>query len=495
MIEILVVDDAEAILALSKEFLERTGRISVDTSESADAAIGKLKAGRYDAIVSDFGMPGMDGIEFLKHVRRILPKIPFILFTGKGREEVVIDALNFGADSYIPKGGDPKEQFGELECRIHQVVEMCRAEKTAQVSERRLADIFDFLPDATFVIDREGKVIAWNRAMEAMTGVPAQDIMGQGNYEYALPFYGSRRRILIDMIFGKDEKILTHYYSSADQVGDLLIAETDLPRQGGKPVSLWGKASPLYDEKGRVVGAIESIRDITDLKKAEMTVKTANERLNLMNNIIRHDILNQVTVLLGNLEIVGMHSQHPEQQHYIANAETAARMIRDQIEFTREYQKIGGKAPEWQNPGELLEIVIRKFNSQGIRLENHVKDVEILADPLLERVFFNLIQNSMKHAGTISKITFGQDEHGKELVIRYEDDGKGIPPKRKREIFRPEYGRGSGYGLFTSKEILAITGITLSETGEPGKGARFEMRIPERAHRKVVSPFPGREHR
>jgi PAS domain S-box-containing protein len=284
---------------------------------------------------------------------------------------VVIDALNFGADSYLQKGGDPKAQFVELEYRIHQAVTRCRAEKTALASERRLADIIDFLPDATFVIDREGKVIAWNRAMEAMTGVPAQDIMGLGNYEYAMPFYGSRRRILIDMIFERDEKILKHYYNVIDQVGDLLIAETDLPRPKGKPVSLWGKASPLYDEKGRVVGAIESIRDITDRKQAETTVKTANERLNLMNNIIRHDILNQVTVLLGNLEVVEMLSQHPEQQHYIANAEAAGRMIRDQIEFTREYQKIGEKAPEWQNPGELLKIVIRKFNSQGIRVENH----------------------------------------------------------------------------------------------------------------------------
>lgn len=101
----------------------------------------------------------------------------------------------------------------------------------------------------------------------------------------------------------------------------------------------------------------------------------------------------------------------------------------------------------------------------------------------------------MKHAGTISRITFGLDESGKEAVIRYEDDGKGIPPKRKGEIFRPAYGMGSGYGLFTSKEILAIAGITISETGEPGKEARFEIRIPEGVHRKVVSPSPGQERR
>ena len=125
-------------------------------------------------------MPGMDGIAFLKAVRERFGDIPFILFTGRGREEVVIEAINNGADSYLQKGGDPEAQFAELAHRIRQAVRRKQAERSLQDSERRLSDIIDFLPDATFAIDRSGQVIAWNRAIEEMTGIPAGEMLGKG---------------------------------------------------------------------------------------------------------------------------------------------------------------------------------------------------------------------------------------------------------------------------------------------------------------------------
>ena len=131
--------------------------------------------------------------------------------------------------------------------------------------------IIDFLPDATLVIDREGKVIAWNRAMEDLTGVPAGDMLGKGDYEYALPFYGQRRPILADLVFMPHVEI-EQKYDSVMRVGDTLIVDIFIPdfRPGG--IYLWAKASPLYDPEGNIMGAIETIRDITGRKRDEQEI-------------------------------------------------------------------------------------------------------------------------------------------------------------------------------------------------------------------------------
>ena len=116
-------------------------------------------------------------------------------------------------------------------------------------SKKELEDIISFLPDATFAIDRNGRVIAWNQAIEKMTGVPAEQMIGKGNYEYALPFYGERRPILIDLIFKDDAELKN--YTTVRRNGTTLIAETGLAHLGGKNLILWGKASPLYQCRRR----------------------------------------------------------------------------------------------------------------------------------------------------------------------------------------------------------------------------------------------------
>lgn len=178
-IRVLAVDDEPDLCNLTKIFLEIPGEMEVDTVFSVQEARGALSKKRYDAVVSDYQMPGEDGIQFLKSLRLSSDKTPFILFTGRGREEVVIEALNSGADSYLQKGGEPESQYAELAHRIRLLVRRHQAEEAVKESERRLSDIIDFLPDATFAIDTEGHVIAWNKAIEEMTGIPASDIIGR----------------------------------------------------------------------------------------------------------------------------------------------------------------------------------------------------------------------------------------------------------------------------------------------------------------------------
>ena len=277
-LRVLYVDDEPGLLDIGKLFLERGGTFAVDTLTSAVEALAQLKTERYDAIISDYQMPEMDGISFLKQLKASGNTTPFIIFTGRGREEVVIEALNNGADFYLQKGGEPKSQFAELTHKIKTSVGRKQADDALKESEQRLTDITNFLPDATFAIDTSGCVIAWNKAIEEMTGVPARNMLGKGNYEYSIPFYGSRRPILIDLVSIPDDELTRGRYSNIKKEGDLLIAETSLPQPMGRYSVLMGKASRLYNSKGIVTGAIESIRDITEQKQASEKLTEASLR-------------------------------------------------------------------------------------------------------------------------------------------------------------------------------------------------------------------------
>ena len=267
-INVLHIDDEPGFLALTKLYLEMANEnFSVDTSTSAKEGLELLRDGKYDVIVTDYKMQGMDGLDILQNLRERGNAIPFIMLTGRGREEVAMEALNKGANHYLQKGGNMENVFGALARVINDEVEKKRAEDKVVDSEKRLADIINFLPDATFAIDREGKVIAWNHAIENMTDVKSDEIQGKGNYEYAIPFYGKRRPILVDLVLNPNEDIEGEY-TFVRKEENCIIAEVTILLNGRK-VCLWGKASPIHDTRGVVIGAIESIRDITERKDAE----------------------------------------------------------------------------------------------------------------------------------------------------------------------------------------------------------------------------------
>ncbi|MEN6489725.1 MAG: PAS domain S-box protein, partial [Smithella sp.] len=151
-------------------------------------------------------------------------------------------------------------------------------------SQQQLSDIINFLPDATLVIDKRGKVIAWNRAMEEMTGINAADMLNKDNYEYSLPFYGERRPILIDLVL-QPNKDIEESYTRTDRKNMFLEAEAHISSFSGRDVYLFGKANILRDSRGNVVGAIESIRDVTVRKQAQEALKFSEERFSKAFNM------------------------------------------------------------------------------------------------------------------------------------------------------------------------------------------------------------------
>jgi len=286
MISVLYVDDEADLLEIAKLFLEQAPDFLVDTALSAAEALQVLEKKEYDAIISDYQMPEMDGIGFLQTLRGRGETIPFIIFTGRGREEVIIEALNSGVDFYLQKGGDPTSQFAELKNIIIKSVRQKRAEDFQRQSEKRMAEILNHLPEATFAINHESRVIAWNMAIEEMTGVRAADILDKGDSLYAVPFYGTKRPMLIDLIDADDTRLAELGYEDIRREGSALIAQTTRARPQEKEMVLWIKATPFYDENGRRAGAIETMRDTTAERAAIRALRESETKYrSILENI------------------------------------------------------------------------------------------------------------------------------------------------------------------------------------------------------------------
>ena len=927
MFRILVVDDEPTLLELNRIYLERSGDLQVEATPSPIKALDMLTKTPYDAIVSDYEMPEMNGIEFLKEVRRRGTTTPFIIFSGRGREEVVIEALNSGADFYLQKGGNPSAQFAELRNMILQAVRRKQAEVEGQragdmyrsifehtgsatiiidgdmtialvntefthltgysreeaegkmplltivsaedaerlagyhrqrrtepgtaprtyefrlvdrsgrekdmrmtiglipgtdrtvasmidISDRKryeeelsaaheqmtaafeevkaseeslavqcrmmedyqanLRGIIDFLPDATFVLDRTGKVIIWNRAIEEVTGVIKSRIIGSGPEAICKTMPGLQLPLPAELVL-----------SRGDRESVTREARVALPGTG-EEACLWSKASPLYDAAGRLSGAIESLRDVTESRRMEERIRRridlermvssistrfiaidpsdlndvleetigvlgsflgvdrsyifrfspdhthaenthewcaegiepqiealrdfstevvtwgmaqlesrrpicisdvaelpgeataereflqrfgirsivlmpiatgdqvqgiigfettrkarvwsdedltllevignlfadlfsrmrvqerlreseerfrtlvershdcyiraavaatptieyispscesltghsreevmgdpaligrlvhhedreiyrtllkergsrvtrpyvfrvcrkdgryiwvevctipvygsdgravaidyaihdidawkqteaaliqANKKLTLMNNIVRHDILNQVTVVLGHIALLRDRPLDPIVAAALDKQQAAVEIIQSQIGFTRDYQDLGVRAPRWFPVEPLVTAAEKALRPTRIRFATDLKGIAVYADPLLSSVFFNLLENAVRHGKIVTEIrvTAVPDDNGARIV--WEDNGVGVPEEQKERIFDRGFGNHTGLGLFLAKEVLSITGMTIRETGVPGRGARFEITVPER---------------
>ncbi len=210
---------------------------------------------------------------------------------------------------------------------------------------------------------------------------------------------------------------------------------------------------------------------------AEESLWTANRKLNLLSSITRHDILNQISVITGALELL------PEEgcssQYLIEIIQRSVANIHKQISFTRLYEQMGSHQPEWQRVDEMVMHAQEGISLHGIRIENTAGSVEIYADPMAGRAVFNLFENAVRHGGEVSCITLDFRVDGSEGIVVISDDGYGVPAGEKEKIFERGYGTNTGLGLFLVREIFLITGITIKENGVAGLGARFEIHVPE----------------
>ncbi len=219
--------------------------------------------------------------------------------------------------------------------------------------------------------------------------------------------------------------------------------------------------------------------DITERKNVEGALHQANKKLNMLSSITRHDILNLIMAIRGYLELSEDIVDNPELKEYMKRENQAVDSIQRQIEFTRYYQDIGVEEPKWQDMEYIFRNVTNELNLSGITVENLLSGLEVFADPLIEKVFYNLVENSLRHGEHITTITFSYSHTKSGLTLSYRDDGVGIGPEYRKMLFQKGFGKHTGLGLFLSREILSITNISIKENGEPGKGVNFEIQVPK----------------
>jgi DNA-binding response OmpR family regulator/Flp pilus assembly protein TadD len=264
LLSVLLIDDEPALLEVLKLFSERSREMSVHTAQSAIEALKILPEKTFDAIIVDYDMPDLNGIEFLKILRSEGDTTPVIIFTGVGHEHTAIEAINNGANFFLQKGEDPQMQFRELVTMVKTAVERTYLGRNLGTTKRIISDMINFSSDPSFAIDREGRVVAWNAPMEQLTDFKASDILGKGDYAYSEPFFGTRRKMLINLIFEPDDVIKQQKYMIVSRVAKgPIIAVTKAVKKDGGDWTIWTKAMPVYDGQGNFIAAAGMMRDVT----------------------------------------------------------------------------------------------------------------------------------------------------------------------------------------------------------------------------------------
>ncbi|PKN04278.1 MAG: hybrid sensor histidine kinase/response regulator [Deltaproteobacteria bacterium HGW-Deltaproteobacteria-9] len=421
--------------------------------------------------------------------------------------------------THEPRRFDPEEvnllseladdlAYGIMSMRTRE--ERKKAEAALVESERRMSDIIDFLPDATFVTDLEGRIIAWNKATEEMTGVPAEQMMGKGNYEYSLPFYGVRRPILIDFVFVPHEEIRKEYHF-LEKKGALLMSEADVPIPGRETRVLWGTAGPLFDGKGNVVGAIESLRDITDHKKLQAQFYQAQkmEAIGTLAGGIAHDFNNILTGIMGYTELLLMtYKTDGKLQNYLGQIHQAGERARSLVQ---QILTISRRVEQKIQPMEVAPVVreVLKLLRSSLPTTIEIRqDIAIssgkgivVADPTqIHQVLMNLCTNAahaMRTKGGVLSVSlsevevdtmtiFSRDKSlqaGPYVKLTVSDTGHGMDAAVRDRIFEPyfttkEIGEGTGLGLAVVLGISKNYGGAVTVYSEPSKGTTFDVLLP-----------------
>lgn len=246
--------------------------------------------------------------------------------------------------------------------------------------------------------------------------------------------------------------------------------ETTLRRQDGAAVQVIVSGGRLPD--GRV---ILTLADITARKNAEDALRQTNAKLSMMGRLTRNDLMAAISVLIRQIGRGLDEFSDPAVHRYLDGLEEDARFVQRRAEITRDYQDLGLRPPGWQPLQGLIRNVTSCLLLPGVSVRSWVERLEIFADPMLDRVFSNLIDNAVHHGKTVSQVVITYQLQGDGLLIYVEDDGVGIPEGEKDKIF--EYHAGGGLGLFFVREILSITDMTIREIGTPGDGARFVIHV------------------
>jgi len=343
---------------------------------------------------------------------------------------------------------------------LRDITERKQAETAAQENADLNRALIDGLPEYIFVLTREGEVIFANPAAEAALGCARGALRGKTMHAVVVASSLQDFETAIrDAVTGQKCRTFEIGIQTAkdEEMRATMRAVPITFRKGDAVLVL------LTDLTERYIFEKELEYHAEELKRYSESLTRINEKLTIMNSITRHDILNQLTVLLGYLEIAAEESREPAVRESLDRIKFSAQNIREQLEFARDYQDLGVREPQWFD----VRWHIARLRQDGITISTRIRKLEVYADPLFGRVFYNLLDNAVRHGNQVSRIQVAtrREEDGA-LTIVWEDNGIGVKKGEKEKIFRRGYGNNTGLGLFLCREILAITGMTIRECGE-----------------------------
>jgi signal transduction histidine kinase len=357
-------------------------------------------------------------------------------------------------------------EFHELEQSINTMVDSLKSVmQDVKDAENLRREMIDQLPVSVFMKSvKDGKYIVWNKTSEQVFNRSQSEIIGKtdkdlSSQEDASTIDKEDKRAYLDGIFIINKKIVNK--TLGPRTIHLMIV-------------------PIFDSTHSLKYILGVGQDITE--------ESLKMKIDLLFSITRGDILDQLSVIVNYLERAQLKTSTESMQAFFEKTLESVESIRNQIKFVRSLQDLRGPSPVWQSVKKSFLNAVTLVSPGKVDVSMELDDFEVYADSLLSRVFYNLLANSIQHGESqLIKIRLYSRLSGENLILTYEDNGKGIPTIEKEKIFEFGYGRGTGFGLFLVRELLGYTGMTITESGEPGKGAKFEIVVPKGKFRKTKS--------
>jgi len=350
-----------------------------------------------------------------------------------------------------------------------EIAERCKAEEALREKTQYLEKLIEKANAPILVLDPSFRLIRVNHAAEQLSGRTATDLLGNSFENFVQPKCREHARSYLKKIIAGD------------------LADTiEIPMlhpEGSHKTIIWSGAA-IYGEDKSPIAVVFQGTDITERNRAEEERLLANRKLDLMNNVAYQDIQNKVTALRGYSELARNAETETERRSFLEKEEALLGSIHTVINKTKDYQKMGTNHPRWIE----LEPLIRHQASLisgigGISVEVDLHGLECYADPEIDQVFSRLIDNSIRHGKTVTRISVSCLKTPRNAVIIYEDNGVGIPPGEKAGIFNRVVSGNGKFGLFFVREFLELSGMKIAETGIESKGARFEISVPKGKYR------------
>jgi PAS domain S-box-containing protein len=601
------VDDDANFLSVAKQCLEMKADIEVESFQSVNEALEVLKNRKFDVIVSDYQMAEKDGLEFLNEIKALGIATPFILFTGKGRDEVAVKALNSGAFRYLDKRGDPEAAYAELASCIHQAARYARTQQMLKESEKRFRAIFDSSIDAILVLNDAGEIVYSNKSAKSMLDYAGDQITNALNKHFNRQFtatyeqnmqegfkqlpngnlsmagktvelavkkgvaetkifelsfsafiengqwYGvsivrdASERKKQEQLFEKSRQTLKALFSYNPEAiafmdKDFRVTEinhsftklfgfsienikgkrieaivpegfakesrniekmilkkqvslkTKRKRSDGFIIDVGLSGGPLV-VNGKLSGFFMVFVDISDLVFVRSVLEGAlkhsmllNEKIRVLGGFTRHDIRNKLALIQGDMYLARNKCKiEPKMEEYLSNVDCSVKNICDILDFAKTYEMIGVEELVPVDVGKMVQNALSLFSDlKGVKVENQCMGFEVIADSLLTQVFYNLIDNSLKHGVKTRFIRVFVEKFDEQSVkLFYKDDGVGVDDESREHLFEEGYGKGTGLGLCLIRTICEVYGWQVKENGQAGKGAQFEFTIPNEKVKKI----------